>query len=689
MEQVTFSEFYSLMDIAGIIIVEDTIEFDLSRKAIMYDYLMLIDNDKNRIIDNIYSEQTKTKLRKIEEEYAKCKDQFQWHSVPKRDVEYYIRKNNLNELKKAIEDFSEEEVKQNTEVFKRFGLGVKSENATGYNELLEGANHESVSLPIRIYTDFTASELKYIREDLEAFSENNKFFLCVIDNFMKGEARGKEIIDALYNEVQTRKNGICIVLSSQQEEITKNLDDLYVGFVNKAAENINNEIKQHLIMSQYKIMLTILKEERQKALEQSFLYATSNMEVAVYLSSMAKEEGITNHEILNEWIDLRERYYTYKSSRKEIKRTILLSSLFERISNNEPTKDITHNDLEEFQCFEQYDYHVNEFMIPPMTGDIFFIKGNYYLLVGQECELSIRNGRRKNPVAELIPITLVKNKDMGNFKEKYNYEKLLLGKFLDVEGQFCNISIDCTKREVIDNEILDLCSFNELGKSEINLKEELEVEAKYLLPIEWQHYYENLKERFLSLKEKFDLIKEHESSLGFNIEQLVNDMGASHNNRLVSIIDFCTENDNIKYNVKRICRIKNHVLLINKLFLEYRGRQGFNTINMDVGRNAIYQMEMLDSKEKAIGKNATVILTTSRKENSKIKKRDWIINKEDILEFIKETKPSKVEKYEKILGQLEENILLEGNSGFIENSIKFIKKTTKDDELLLQMQLLK
>ena len=125
MEQVTFSEFYSLMDIAGIIIVEDTIEFDLSRKAIMYDYLMLIDNDKNRIIDNIYNEQTKTKLRKIEEEYAKCKDQFQWQSVPKRDVEYYIRKNNLNELKKAIEDFSEEEVKQNTEVFKRFGLGVK------------------------------------------------------------------------------------------------------------------------------------------------------------------------------------------------------------------------------------------------------------------------------------------------------------------------------------------------------------------------------------------------------------------------------------------------------------------------------------------------------------------------------------------------------------------------------------
>lgn len=98
------------------------------------------------------------------------------------------------------------------------------------------------------------------------------------------------------------------------------------------------------------------------------------MNVAVYLSSMAKDEGITNHEILNEWIDLREKYYTYQDSANEIKRTILLSSLFERMSNNVSSKEIENNDFEAFQRFEQYDYHVNEFMTPPMTGDIFTLK---------------------------------------------------------------------------------------------------------------------------------------------------------------------------------------------------------------------------------------------------------------------------------------------------------------------------
>lgn len=689
MEQVAFNEFYSLMNITGIIIVEDSIEFDLSRKSVMYDCLMLTDDERENLVANISDEQIKSKLNKINEAYSKCKDRFIWDSVPKRDVEFYVIKEELNELKNAIEDLTEEEVKKNSELFQRFGLGVKIENAKGYKGLLEGAKKDGVSLPLRVYTDFSAPDLKCMEEDLRLFAKDDKFFLCVIDNFMNGEARGKDIIDKLYENDQARKSGICIALSSQQEDITRKTDEMYVGFVNKSSESIDNEIKKHLIMSQYKIMLTMLKSKRMEALKKSFSYAASNMEVAVYLSSMAKEEGITNHEILNEWIDLRERYYTYQGGGNEIKRTILLSSLFERMGNDESSKEIECNDLEAFQRFEQYDYQVNEFMSPPMTGDVFYIMGNYYLLMGQECDLSIRNGRRKNPVAELIPITLIKNRDMGNFKEKYNYEKLLLGKFLDDDRQCCNISIDCTKREVIDNEILDLCAFNDLGNSEMCFNMELKVEAKYLLPIEWQQYYENLKARLLSLKNKYDLIKEHEESLGFNVAQLVNDMGASHNNRLVSIIDFLIEDNVIKYDVKRICRIRNHVLLINKMFLEYRGRQAFNTINMDIGRNAQYAIEMLGSNERVTGKNVTVILTTSRKENSNIKKRDWVINKADILEFIKNVKPSEVEKYKKILSDLDENILLEGNIGNIKDAVKYTKQLTNDDELLLKIQLLK
>ena len=86
----------------------------------------------------------------------------------------------------------------------------------------------------------------------------------------------------------------------------------------------------------------------------------------------------------------------------------------------------------------------------------------------------------------------------------------------------------------------------------------------------------------------------------------------------MSIIEFTHDSNMIKYDVKRVCRIRNHVLLINKIFLEYRGRQAFNTINMEMGRKAIYSLEMVGSTNKAEGKEATVILTTSRKDNMNI-----------------------------------------------------------------------
>lgn len=689
MEQVAFNEFYLLMDISGIIVVEDSIEFDLSRNAVLYDYLMLTDGERDKLLSSIGDANMKEKLSDIYIAYCIYKDAFIWEDVPKRDVEYYVKANKLEDLENAIERISNDDVVGSKELFQRYGLGAKFEKAKGYKGLLEGAKTGGIRLPIRVYTDFSAPDLKCIEEDINLFTTNSKFFLCVIDNFMKGEARGKEIIDELQKNEQARKCGICLALSSQQENIARKTDEMYVGFVNKAIGNIDNEIKKHLIMSQYKIMLTLLNKKRVSALQKSFSYAADNMEVAVLLSAMAKEEGITNHEILNEWIDLRERYYTYQDGKEEIGRTILLSSLFERIGDSEENKEIKDEDLMEFQRFEQYDYCVNEFMAPPATGDIFYIKGKYYLLVGQECDMSIRGGERNNSIAELIPVSLAKNKDMVNCKENYDFEKLLLGKFLTVDGEYCNISINCTARELIDNEILDLCTFNKEGLSEIHIDKNLEIETKYLLPNEWQRYYEKLKGRLLNLRNKYLTIKQHEQVLGFNVEQLVTDMGTSHNNRLISIIDFTAENNTIKYDARRICRIRNHVLLINKLYLEYRGRQAFNTINMDVGRPAMYAMELVGSENKVVGKNAIIILTTSRKENANIKRRDWLVNKADLLQFIKDSVPSKIEKYEKIFESLDEKIMLEGMSGVIgENALKYTKQSA-NGEFSLKIQLLK
>lgn len=88
-------------------------------------------------------------------------------------VEFYIKKHRLEKLMNAIENLTEVEVKENSELFQRFGIGLKIENAIGYRGLLDGAKKDGVSLPIRIY-----------------------------------EARGKDIIDELYVNNQARKSGV-------------------------------------------------------------------------------------------------------------------------------------------------------------------------------------------------------------------------------------------------------------------------------------------------------------------------------------------------------------------------------------------------------------------------------------------------------------------------------------------------
>ena len=123
--------------------------------------------------------------------------------------------------------------------------------------------------------------------------------------------------------------------------------------------------------------------------------------------------------------------------------------------------------------------------------------------------------------------------------------------------------------------------------------------------------------------------------------------------------------------------------------LEYRGRQAFNTINMEMGRKAIYSLEMVGSTNKAEGKEATVILTTSRKDNMNTKRRDWVIKKCDLLQFINEQKPDDAHKYETIFADLDDKILVESITGFIcKNAIKYTKQE-KDGELLLKIQLLR
>lgn len=689
-EQIEFSEFFSVMNISGIIIIEDKLEYDMKRTAFIYDYLLMENVDRESFLTQIPDKDTVALLTNIFSVYLDNKSKIIWENIPERDMEYYITDIGLEALMEQVELLSVEKFMALESPIKRYGLVLKYNTSAGYKGILKGAKLCGRNYPLRTYNDFSAYDLSCINDDIKEFARENHYFLCVIDNFIGHEPRGKEIVDELVQNANVREKGICISLSSQDEDIERSLDEIHIGFVKKDDPDLENKIKRHLILSQYKIVLALLLQKRNKAIERAFKYAKDNIDVAIYLSAMAKEEGITNHEALNQWIDLRENYFAYQDGKEEIKRTIILSSLLERIGDRDFLKGREAQDTTEFQRFEQYDYCVNDFLSPPMSGDIFYIKEKYYMLIGQECDLSLREGCRKNPIAELVPVSLVKSIDMGKFKENYNFEKLLLGKFKTVDGQICNISIDCTRREVIDNEILDMCSYNEDGKAKLILDSELDDKAKYMLPIHWQEYYGSIKRRISNLHSKYQSIESKKDELGFNVCELIEDLGASHNNRLLSIIDFQSIDNTINYAVKRVCRVRNHTLLINKLFLEYRGRQAFNTINMDVGRTSQYTFVIENQEYRKVGNTALIILTTSRKDNegSKLKNRTWIISKEEFINNIRIGYEDEYSKYEAAFNGLDEMIMLEGIKGNMINGVVQYTKQVKSEELILKIKLI-
>lgn len=686
----SFEDFYVLMKVEGLIIIEDAIQYDSNRTAIMYDYLKMSTLERDLFLESISKHKTIVDVfTQISEKYEANKAIINWREVPSRDIEFYLDKKDIKDVVFEVERLSNDNLKLIEKNTNRFGMGIKSEAVNEYAQILKGAQQTKVKLPLRIYKDFSAEDSLNIRADIEEFTKNNRYFICIIDDFLGENPRGDEIINWLNENPKVKNQAVCILLSSRErQQLEPSKDNMYIEYVEKGNKQLEYKIKNALIKSQYFIMLKILKRKRMDALNETYNYALGNLNVAVHLSAMASEEGMTNYEVITNWLDLREKYNWQINNQSELQSVILLSSMLNMLSGEKFTTDYMFDDIKEIQIFEEYDYSVNKLNIPPMTGDIFLIKGEYYLLIGQECDLSIRNGKRNTPISELLPIKKLSNHDMGSFKEKYGYEKIVLGNFRDVDKSVSNIVIDCTKRVVMDNEILDLCIFNSEGKAIINLEQDLTIEQKCYLPFEWEEYYNNIKNRISKLLKIKENIEKNLGDIGFNMDDIIESMGASHGGRLVSIIDFIIDNNFLRYDTQRVCRIKNHVLLANKLYLEYRGRQAFNTINMDVAKTAQYSLKLdgVDAEEE--DKTAVVVLTNKRSDNieNKYKNRSWIVKKHDILNFIKNSVSMDYDKWLELLKHEDEDILLTNRTGVFENGSIGYTKLSKDNKLTLKLQ---
>lgn len=495
-------------------------------------------------------------------------------------------------------------------------------------------DNKNTRIPIRIFEDFLANSSRNLKEEIEDCISKEQNYICIVDDQLGDKTNcSKEIIDFICNIDKADEYGIYLLLTSKDKRQNERFDEKihieYVGKKGQKGDENNDAICNAYLKSNYSMLINKMKGKRLRAVEDSYKYALENRNIALYLADMAQQEGVTNFEIIESWLELRERYYWNNEQtgvKEEIKQIIELSAL---LGDDDGAKleSLELEDSQNIRTFEEYDYNVNMYYKPINAGDIFAFKENdskieYFVLVGQECDMSLRkkNGRykRKNNQCILLPIEILPESYVPKFEQYNGYEKVVLGNFRIEKGKSVSIKIDCTKEYIIDDIILDMCSYQQDGKARIKWGNDLEFEKNYLVTYAMRERYKDIQKmmaRYKEIKEdaKFALIKDE---LHFDED------------KYLSVYNGIIQNEEVYFNVQRVCRLKRYTSLITKMYIEHKWRSGFETINLD--NVEIVQVAVLINNKKIGDINAGIQLTNSRTKNRERIRLKWYVKREEL-----------------------------------------------------------
>ena len=287
----------------------------------------------------------------------------------------------------------------------------------------------------------------------------------------------------------------------------------------------------------------------------------------------SKDEGCWEFDFLSRIIQV----YLNRGIKTEMKS---LFSVFQKSTNSlrdfhddtqseNVNKDILES-IEKDEAYDDIDY-VNSVYSAVSNGDIFQIGTKYYILLGQPCNLTIRDegkeeeiGKRNYKLDQAFVIPLIKDEN------KIYCEKLIY----PFEDGFTSVSFP--NRQRISLSMLDLVSYNASGEAIIDLNvDSANLPRHEIMQENLLKRYDYIKEKIMTIKQNFDL-----ASNGKTKDQILQlakyfckpfEMGESAIAKKPTI-----EGSKITFNVKRVGRYNSygaHVLL--QQFMSYMSRPEF------------------------------------------------------------------------------------------------------------------
>lgn len=326
--------------------------------------------------------------------------------------------------------------------------------------------------------------------DLQNDSVNgDKLFESIVDNkslYCGIFSQTFEIADEISQWKKRSFNPNIYPISKKRFDVEKNNDSIIKGIKNviwlKQIESI--KVMTNSIMETASITLREGLKEIDPATFDRMIIANS------------KEEGCWEFDYLSRIIQV----YLNRGVKTEMKK---LFPEFQKNTNSlRDLHDITKSEnvnkgilisIEKDETYDDIDY-INSIYSAVSNGDIFQIGNKYFILLGQPCNLSIRDdGKRSYGLDQAFLLPLI--------KEGKKYSEELLHPFID---GFTYVSM--SNRQRISLSVLDLVAYNATGEATIDLNiNSAKLPGHEIMQDNLLRRYDFIKEKIKDIKGSYDL----------------------------------------------------------------------------------------------------------------------------------------------------------------------------------------
>ena len=624
---ITYDKMFNIINVNDIVIFEDMFSLKSTKNEVCYGLARMAVNNRNimfeeiEAIDAIATAQLYSFAMEFEKVFDAIND---WENeVPYNDIETAFGIiQNLPEHGEQMQVIAEkyglidiegwEQKEKLLSVLASYGVGVEISN--WYEELFsEYIQREARWKNFRIYRDFTASTESDFRKYIENALKKQGMIVCIVDDQLRNGQKCATEVSKCIEKIQSGPNGrmkiIGLIYSSFPNEDCIS-DKIYFEYIEKDASK--REFQAALTKSSYSQMLSELKDVYQRVLGGAFDDALKSKNIAYYLSNMAECEGVTNYQVITNWIKL-----LLEHKLDGAPELVNVAAMTRLINLLEDEKVNFSKEMLELNTFEAFDFGVNKYREPIASGDIFISGKDIFILVGQDCDMMNSSTRtRKNGISELVTASAVNQPTIDN-PVKLNNQYMFISNFRkSKDDEVKTLKIRYVSREFIENPILQMCQFNDEGRCNLDIN----VREYRTIGIE-PTYYENMYKELVLYFEALGKISKQDK------EALEIIMRNEQSKRVISLIDYNDEqaaNGIFEYKIRRICRLRHpYMLYLYKMYLEHQGRHPFDCMNMS--RVQEIQVKLLQDERILITVDA--ILTPDRELNrSNIESMDWYID---------------------------------------------------------------